>query len=46
MGYTKEVLEQESMVAGVHGSTTALAHDGQPEQATVTPNEVRASSTG
>jgi hypothetical protein len=46
MGYTREVLEQESAVAGVHGGTAALAHDGRPEQATVTPNEVRASSAG
>jgi hypothetical protein len=46
MGYTKEVREQVSVVAGVHGGMAALAHDGRPEQATVTPNEVRASSAG
>jgi hypothetical protein len=46
MSYTKEVLEQGSVVAGVHGGTAALAHDDRPEQATVTPNEVRTSSAG
>jgi hypothetical protein len=46
MSYTKEVREQESMVVGVHSGMVALAHDGRPEQATVTLNEVRARSAG
>jgi hypothetical protein len=43
-GYEMEAWEHESMLAGVHGGTAALAHGDRPEQAAVAANEAHASS--
>jgi hypothetical protein len=39
-----EAREHDNMLADAHGGTAVLAHGGQPEQAAVAANEVRAGS--